>query len=91
MTHDPINHPTHYDYGGRIQPVDAIEVWGLHWPREIAVHLAHVVPYVARCGRKALKGDARAAAIEDLRKAKWWIDRAIDRLANGPGEEPNVR
>ena len=80
---DPIR-PQHY--AGTIQAVDALEVWGSHWPREIAVHLAHVVPYVARCGRKALDGDERAGAVEDLRKAKWWIERAIGVLTKDPSD-----
>lgn len=73
--HDPVNRPAHYDYEGAIQPVDAMEAWGPFWPHEIAIHLSQVVPYIGRCGRK---GDP----VEDLRKARWWIDRAIRRLTS---------
>lgn len=74
VKHDMVNHPPHY--GGENNPYEAIKVieaWGLSF------HLGNAVKYIARAGRKG-------AAIEDLKKARWYIDRAIAVLdAGSPG------
>ena len=62
---DPINHPSHYTHGD-IEPIDAIEAWGLGFC------LGNVVKYVARAGHK---GDR----LEDLKKARWYLEREIKR------------
>ena len=61
-----INHPAHY--GGADDPYEAIKVieaWGLGF------NLGNTIKYIARVDRK---GDA----IEDLRKARWYLDREIN-------------
>lgn len=63
---DPINHPPHYTFG-KIEVIDVIEDWGLSF------HLAQVVKYVARAKHKGKE-------LEDLRKAKWFLDRLITSL-----------
>lgn len=71
MSGDSVNHPAHY--GGADNPYEAIKVieaWGLGF------HLGNVVKYVARAGRKGDAGD-------DLRKAAWYLARAIERDAAG--------
>jgi hypothetical protein len=68
---DPINHPTHYTRGG-IETIDAIEAWGLGF------HLGNAVKYISRAGHK---GDA----LEDLKKARWYLDREISRREKGGG------
>lgn len=65
---DPVNHPSHYTSGG-IEVIDAIEAW------ELGFHLANVVKYVARSGKKD-----PAKTKQDLEKARWYLDRAISRL-----------
>lgn len=62
---DRVNHPAHYVLGG-IEVIDAIEAW------ELGFHLGNTVKYIARAGRK---GDR----LEDLRKARWYLDREIAR------------
>lgn len=64
---DPVDHPPHYK-GTAVEPIDAIEAWGLGFC------LGNAVKYIARAGRK---GDR----IEDLRKARWYLDRAIEKGA----------
>lgn len=64
MSDDVINHPPHYIRKG-IEAIDVIEAFGLGF------HLGNVVKYVLRAGRKS-NGD------EDLRKARWYLDRRID-------------
>jgi hypothetical protein len=63
---DMINNPPHYTTGG-IEVIDFIEAKGLGY------HLGNVIKYVTRAGMKGNK-------LEDLRKAQWYIDRAIDNL-----------
>lgn len=59
--------PAHYAFA--IEPLDAIEAWGLNFSR------GNVVKYVARAGRKV-----GADEIDDLRKARVYLDREIRRL-----------
>ena len=68
---DIINHPTHYT-SGKIEVIDFIE------DKELNFNLGNVVKYVARCGRKKSSGKSMdAKALEDLKKARWYIDREI--------------
>lgn len=63
---DKINHPKHYCEGRKYEPIDIIEDWGL------GMHAGNAVKYISRAGRK---GDA----IEDLEKARWYVDRYIQK------------
>ena len=68
---DNVNHPEHYIYG-KIETIDYIEDKGLGF------NLGNVVKYVSRCGHKKSKGmSANAKAIEDLKKAKFYLEREI--------------
>jgi hypothetical protein len=65
---DAVTHPSHYNQG-RIEVIEAIEDWRLDF------HRGNAVKYIARAGRKdPLK------EIEDLKKAIWYIERAIEVL-----------
>jgi hypothetical protein len=61
---DPVNHPAHYKAGG-VETIDFIEAKDLNY------RLGNVVKYVTRAGRKATD------PIEDLKKARWYLDREI--------------
>lgn len=63
---DPINHPPHYNVG-KIEVIDAIEAWGLGF------RLGNAVKYIARASYKENR-------IEDLHKARWYLDREIERV-----------
>lgn len=63
---DAINHPPHYAREAH-EPIDVIESWGLGF------HLGNVVKYIARAGMKG-------AALEDLKKALWYLNRYIEML-----------
>ena len=63
---DPIN-PDHYRSGG-MEAIDVIEAF---FPDSF--HLGNAFKYIARAGKK---GDR----LEDLRKARWYVDREIARL-----------
>jgi hypothetical protein len=61
-----IHRPPHYTFSV-IEPIAAIEAW------QLGFHLGCVVKYVCRAGRKGDK-------VEDLQKARWYLDREIARL-----------
>jgi len=66
-----VDHPAHY--GGHNDPYEAIKVIEA-W--QLGFHLGNTVKYVARPGRK----DDR---LTDLRKARWYLDREIERETHG--------
>jgi len=63
---DSVERPAHYTFSA-IQPIDVIEAW------ELGFHLGNCIKYIARAGRKG-------ARIEDLKKARWYLDREIGRM-----------
>ena len=63
---DMVNHPPHYKAGG-IETIDFIEAKGLGY------HLGNVVKYVSRA-------DLKGAKLEDLKKAQWYLNRAVSLL-----------
>jgi len=66
---DNINHPKHYTRKG-LEAIDVIEAWDLGY------HLGNVVKYVLRSKYKENE-------IEDLKKARWYIDRYLNILEGG--------
>lgn len=66
---DPINPGYYKDLA--VEPIDAIEAWGLGY------RLGSAVKYIARAGRKG-------PAVEDLRKAQWFLAREIATLEKSP-------
>lgn len=68
---DAVNHPSHYEEGwsNGAEVIDITE--NLNFNR------GNAVKYLARAGRK----DA-TKTIEDLKKARWYIDRELRRLGS---------
>ena len=69
---DMVNHPPHYQRGG-LECIDAIEAMVDGWPAHTAVRLGHVLRYVWRHREKG-------GMLENLRKARWYLDREIAAL-----------
>lgn len=68
---DKVNHPAHYA-SGSIETIDYIE------DKELNFNLGNVVKYISRCGRKKSVGKSMdAKALEDLKKAAWYLAREI--------------
>jgi hypothetical protein len=67
-----VNQPPHYTDGG-VDTIDFIEAKGLGY------HLGNVVKYISRAGKKGTN-----KGLEDLRKARWYLDRAIERNEYAP-------
>jgi hypothetical protein len=61
---DVVNKPKHYNVG--LEPIEAIESWKLGY------NLGNVIKYVARADHKGKR-------IEDLKKARWYLDREINK------------
>jgi mRNA interferase MazF len=70
---DPVDHPSHYT-DGRIEVIDYIE------DKKLGYHLGNAVKYISRAGKKD-----PAKTVEDLKKARWYIDREIERLEAAEG------
>jgi hypothetical protein len=65
-----VNHPEHY--GGAdntYEAIKVIEAWQLDF------HLGNAVKYISRAGKKE-------SIIQDLEKAKWYLERKIEILKN---------
>lgn len=65
---DPVNSPAHYT-DGKIEVIDFIE------DKKLGFCLGNAVKYIARAGKKDPTKE-----IEDLNKARWYIDRRIKEL-----------
>lgn len=65
---DNVNRPAHYTDGG-IETIDFIEAKKLDFCR------GNAVKYISRAGKKDPDKE-----IEDLEKARWYIDHEIERL-----------
>ena len=67
---EQVNHPEHY--GGKDNPYEAIKVieaWGLNF------NLGNSVKYISRTGKKD-------DPLQELKKAKWYLEREISNLEN---------
>ena len=69
VNHDPINNPSHYAAGRKYETIEVIEDWDLSY------RLGNATKYISRAGRKD-----PAKTVEDLKKARWYLDREIEAL-----------
>lgn len=68
--YDPVNKPQHYISSEGLEAIDVIEAFGLGY------HLGNVAKYILRAGRKD-------DAIQDLMKARWYLERHIANSVKG--------
>lgn len=73
--HDAVNHPKHYTQGG-IECIDAIAAATINKQGIEAACVANIIKYLWRY-------EAKNGA-EDVNKARWYIDRLIKELGDGP-------
>ena len=69
--HDPVTRPAHYT-AGKVESIDAIES-ALGRDGFIAYCIGNNLKYLNRLGKKD-------DALQDARKARWYLDRAIKTL-----------
>lgn len=67
-----VDHPSHYHAQSGVEVIDAIEAW------ELSFSLGNVVKYISRAGHKD-----PSRRMEDLLKARWYLEREIERLGGG--------
>ena len=77
MNHDNVNHPKHYTE--HPSGVECIEI-----TEHMNFCVGNAIKYLWRAG---LKGEQ----VEDLRKARWYIDREIARILNNADEPPFMK
>ncbi len=70
---DIIRSPSHYCEGRKYEPRKVIHDWGLNF------NLGSAVKYISRAGRKG-------SALEDLLKAKQFLEFEIEELERGSNE-----
>lgn len=73
-TNDVVNHPSHYTQGG-IECIDAITAATVGKTGIEAVCVANVVKYLWRYEEKN--------GLEDVKKARWYLERLISELSEG--------
>lgn len=73
---EAVNRPKHYQ-GNKFDVIDVIEEFNLGFS------LANSVKYILRAGKKD-------DIIQDLEKAKWYIEREITRLKGLKGIEKHI-
>ena len=71
---DMVNHPSHYTQGG-IECIDALKAATVSKTGIEAVCTANAIKYLWRYEEKN--------GVEDVKKARWYIDRLIKELENG--------
>lgn len=74
LTHDMVNHPSHYTQGG-IECIDAITAATVGKTGIEAVCVANVIKYLWRYEEKN--------GLEDVKKARWYLERLINELSEG--------
>ena len=67
---EKVNHPSHYNKG--IETIDYIESWDMNF------NIGNVIKYATRAEHKDNK-------LEDLEKAKWYIEREIENTKKAKG------
>lgn len=74
-THDPVNHPSHYISKSGLEVVDVIKAFTEGLSGYKAVAEGNIIKYILRWPKKN--------GIEDLKKARWYLDDLISYLENG--------
>lgn len=77
-----VNHPSHY--GGADNPYEAIKVIEA-W--EADFNIGTTLRYLCRCGKKTIGGSAEEMRLEDLKKARWYLDREIQNIEKALAEK----
>lgn len=66
---EKINHPEHYGGDTVYEAIKVIEAWNLDFC------LGNTVKYISKAGKKN-----QSKIVEDLEKAKWYLERKISQL-----------
>ena len=73
---DDVNHPPHYtSHPSGVECIDIVE--------HFTFCVGNTIKYCWRAGLKGAPQELAAKNLEDLRKARWYLDREIARLEKG--------
>lgn len=79
--HDNVNHPKHYiGFSNGSEVIDITE--------NCTFNTGNAIKYAARAGRT--DGNVKGNILEDLNKAKWYIEREIERLKTKSNTKPDA-
>lgn len=67
---EAVHHPPHYGGDTTYEAIKVIEAWNLGF------HDGNAVKYICRAGKKT-------DTLEDLKKARWYLDRLITLMESG--------
>ena len=67
---DPVNHPPHYT--GHPSGVECIQI-----VEHFNFNIGNAIKYLWRC-------DGKGKSLQDLKKARWYVDREIERREKEP-------
>jgi hypothetical protein len=73
-TMEKVNHPHHYGGDSTYEHIKVVEAWGLDYD------LGNCTKYIARAGKKT------DDPLEDLKKARWYLDHKIQKLEADRGK-----
>lgn len=73
IDNDPVNHPKHYQASNGLEAIDCIEAFVEDLPGYIGYLIGNAMKYLCRF-------DKKGKPVEDLHKAKWYIERAIKNI-----------
>ena len=81
MTEDHVNHPTHYNINWKgeqaIETYKYIRSWKMDYPE------SNIIKYVTRHSYKG--------GLEDLKKARWYLNQLIGEIEQQQGKECTKR
>lgn len=66
---ESVNHPNHYKQGG-LETIDVIDAFTKECTGVEAFYVGNIIKYICRFKKKN--------GLEDLKKAKWYLDKFID-------------
>lgn len=74
MANDMVNHPSHYKAKNGLETIDVIDAFTEKLEGYEAVYTGNALKYLCRWKEKN--------GVEDLKKARWYIDRLIEKIEN---------
>lgn len=78
MDNNRVERPSHYTWLKGICGIEVIDI-----TRNMNFNLGNCIKYILRQGRKVEQGyNATEKALEDLKKAKWYLEDEIKRIEN---------
>ena len=78
-TPDNVNHPAHYRSSSGLEAIDVVEAFTETLSGCEAAHTGNVLKYMCRWSRKN--------GLEDLKKARWYLNRLIEHVEKRIVEE----